>query len=137
MTEAQTIQFLNTRKNCTAKLRLVKDAYSTYDAEDSERIVEIKNRNKYYAEKTIECSKLFANYQKSQLKNKTFLYVVIDTKGLYVFNISDIIGLITIQPPVAIEMPRTTAFKKKGKIIKYVYNLAEKLCCYYAGRIDE
>tara|TARA_R100000315_G_scaffold62496_1_gene44449 strand:- start:2453 stop:2866 length:414 start_codon:yes stop_codon:yes gene_type:complete len=137
MTEAQTIQWLNSRKNSTAKLRLVNDPYSTYDAEDSERIVEIKNRNKYYAEKTIECSKLFANYQKSQLKNKTFLYVVIDTKGLYVFNISDIIGMITVQPPVAIQMPRTTAFKKKRKIIKYVYNLAEKLCCYYAARIDE
>ena len=113
MTEAQTIQWLNSRKNSTAKLRLVNDPYSTYDAEDSERIVE------------------------SQLKNKTFLYVVIDTKGLYVFNISDIIGMITVQPPVAIQMPRTTAFKKKRKIIKYVYNLAEKLCCYYAARIDE
>jgi len=99
--------------------------------------VEIKNRKKYYAEKTIECSKLFANYQKSQLKNKTFLYVVIDTEGLYVYNISNIIEEITTHPPIAIKMPRTTEFKKKSKITKYVYNLAEKLCCFHAARINE
>jgi hypothetical protein len=137
MTEAQTINWLNTRKNSTAKLKLVNDPYSTYDAEDEERIVEIKNRKKYYAEKTIECSKLFANYQKSQLKNKTFLYVVIDTEGLYVYNISNIIEEITTHPPIAIKMPRTTEFKKKSKITKYVYNLAEKLCCFHAARINE
>lgn len=137
MTEAQTIHYLNTRKNCTAKLRLVKDPYSTYDAEDEDRIVEIKNRASYYQDKTIECSKLFANFQKSQLKNKTFLYVVIDPQGLYVFNISEIIDQITVQPPVAIQMPRTTAFKKKNKITKYVYNIAENLCCFYAARINE
>ena len=137
MTEAQTIHYLNTIKNCTAKLRLVKDPYSTYDAEDNKRIVEIKNRATYYQDKTIECSKLFANYQKSQLKNKTFLYVVIDPQGLYVFNISEIIEQITVQPPVAIQMPRTTAFRNKNKITKYVYNLAENLCCFYAARINE
>ena len=68
MNEKSTIDFINS--NYGTNLILCKDSFSSYDAEDSNYIVEIKNRRKYYSDKLIECIKMFKNYQLSQLKDK-------------------------------------------------------------------
>ena len=125
MTEESTIELLNQK----FELGLVKaeDKFSSFDAESSNFIVEIKNRRKYYPTKVIEALKLFTNYQKSQLKDKEFLYVVEDPKGVWIFNISKNIKEIVATPVKAMMQPRTTDFSCKDKIIKYSYLLKENL----------
>lgn len=123
--EKTTIELIN--KVSGAKLRLAKSKFSSYDAEDSRYIVEIKNRRKYYKDKLIEAYKLFANFQKSQLKEKVFLYVVTDEKGVWVYNISKNIESVLNTPLNALECPRTTDFNNNSKIIKYSYVLPEDM----------
>lgn len=125
MTETETIELLNTKFD----LRLVKadDKYSSFDAESAKFIVEIKNRRKYYETKVIEALKLFTNYQKSQLKDKEFLYIVEDPKGVWIFNISKNIKEVIKEGAQAVWQPRTTDFGCKDKIIKYSYLLKENL----------
>ncbi len=70
------------------KVQLVDDKYSTYDAEGPNALVEIKHRHTSYDTKLIEVLKMAANYQRAELKNKTFYYVVSDANGISVFNIT-------------------------------------------------
>ena len=125
MTEESTIELLNNK----FELGLIKaeDKYSSFDAESSNFIVEIKNRRKYYDSKVIEALKLFTNYQKSQLKDKEFLYVVEDPKGVWIFNISKNIKEVIKEGAQAMWQPRTTDFSCKDKIVKYSYLLKESL----------
>ena len=125
MTERSTIATLNER--CGTKLVLKADQFSSYDAEDDNYIVEIKNRRKYYKEKLIEAMKLYKNFQASQLKGKKFLYVVTDEKGFYVYNITDHMSHIVHLPMKAFDCPITTDFNKTDKITKYSYILPEEL----------
>ena len=125
MNEKSTIDFINS--NYGTNLILCKDKFSSYDAEDSNYIVEIKNRRKYYSDKLIECLKLFKNYQSSQLKDKIFIYVVTDEKGIYIFNITKNIGVILNSNPIPFKCPKTTDFNKNSKITKYSYVLKEGL----------
>ena len=76
---------------CKGQIQLVDDEYSTYDFEGDDFIVEVKHRFKAYNTKMIETMKLSNNYQQSQLKNKTFVYIVVDENGVSVFNISQVI----------------------------------------------
>jgi hypothetical protein len=124
MNEKETIDRLN--KEGT-KLTLVKGKFNPYDAEDENYIVEIKNRRDYYSEKLIEALKMFKNFQLSQIKEKSFLYVVTDSKGLYIYNISKDIDKILSSQIKAIKCPKTTDFNKKEKIIKYSYTLSEDI----------
>lgn len=128
MNELRTIGIIN--KNNPTRLRLVKDKHCSYDAEDDLHIVEIKNRRSYYTTKMIEAMKLFSNYQKAQLKNKFFIYVVTDEKGLYTFNISKHIDTIIASGLVKKEQPSKTDFKGGKTIIKYYYNLDEELSSF-------
>lgn len=128
MNELSTISLIN--KHNSTRLRLVKDKHCSYDAEDDLHIVEIKNRRSYYPTKMIEAMKLFANYQKAQLKNKFFIYVVTDEKGLYTFNISKHIDTIIASGLVKKEQPSNTDFKGSKTIIKYYYNLDEELSSF-------
>ncbi|MAK37336.1 MAG: hypothetical protein CMC15_14370 [Flavobacteriaceae bacterium] len=128
MNELSTISLIN--KHNSTRLRLVKDKHCSYDAEDDLHIVEIKNRRSYYPTKMIEAMKLFANYQKAQLKNKFFIYVVTDEKGLYTFNISKHIDTIIASGLVKKEQPSKTDFKGSKTIIKYYYNLDEELSSF-------
>jgi hypothetical protein len=128
MNEVSTIGIIN--KNNPTSLRMVKDKHCSYDAEDDLHIVEIKNRRSYYPTKMIEALKLFSNYQKAQLKNKVFIYVVTDEKGLYTFNISKHIDTIIASGIVKKEQPASTDFKSKKRIIKYYYNLDEVLSSF-------
>ena len=124
MTEESTIELLNTLGTNLVKCS---DRFSSYDAEDENYIVEIKNRRGFYAEKLIECLKLFKNYQKSQLSGKDFLYVVTDENGCYIFNITRDIKSIIPLGVIALECPATTDFDKNTKIIKYSFVLPSKM----------
>ena len=126
MNEKLTLEYINNEYNLNAYL--VKDEFSSYDAECKDYIIEIKNRRKYYKEKLIEANKLFANYNKAQIKNKDFLYLVTDEKGVYVFNISKNIEEIISQDLIPKDCPATTDFNNNRKIIKYNYLLNENLC---------
>jgi hypothetical protein len=126
MNEKLTLEYINNEYNLNAYL--VKDEFSSYDAECKDYIIEIKNRRKYYKEKLIEANKLFANYNKAQIKNKDFLYLVTDDKGVYVFNISKNIKEIISQDLIPKDCPATTDFNNNRKIIKYNYLLNENLC---------
>lgn len=125
MTEKSTIELINQMSG--TKLTLCKGEFSSYDAEDSNYIVEIKNRRKYYNTKLIEASKLFVNFQKSQIAGKKFLYVVTDEKGVWVYNVSNTIKLIVNLPIKGIECPMSTDFDKNDKITKYSYVLPEDI----------
>ncbi len=125
MNEQSTIDLINLVSG--TKLVLCKDKFSSYDAEDDTYIVEIKNRRKYYKEKLIEASKLYVNFQKSQILKRKFLYVVTDEKGIWVYNITNAIKVVVNLPIRAIECPMTTDFNRNSKIIKYSYVLPEDM----------
>jgi len=125
MTELSTIEHIN--KSSGTKLTLVEGQFCTYDAEDSNYIVEVKNRRKYYSTKLIEAKKLYNNFQAAQIKGKKFLYVVTDDKGFYVYNISNHMTQIVNLPMKALQCPRSTDFNNNNKITKYSYELPETL----------
>jgi len=125
MTEQSTIDLINLVSR--TKLVLCKDRFSSYDAEDDNYIVEIKNRRKYYKEKLIEASKLYANFQKAEIARKKFLYVVTDEEGVWVYNITNAMKVVVNLPIRPIECPMTTDFGKNDKITKYSYVLPEDM----------
>ena len=108
MNEQTTIELIN--KQFKTNLILVDYQFCDFDAEDENYIVEIKNRKEFYQDKLIECVKLFKNYQNSQIKNKDFLYIVTDIKGVYVFNISKNIDEITSTKMYKTLQPESTEF---------------------------
>ena len=125
MNEQTTIELIN--KQFKTNLILVDYQFCDFDAEDENYIVEIKNRKEFYQDKLIECVKLFKNYQNSQIKNKDFLYIVTDEKGVYVFNISKNIDEITSTKMYNTIQPETTEFNSSKQINKFVYFLDTKL----------
>ena len=125
MTEQSTIDLINLVSR--TKLVLCKGRFSSYDAEDDNYIVEIKNRRKYYKEKLIEASKLYANFQKAEIAKKKFLYVVTDEQGVWVYNITNAMKVVVNLPIRAIECPMTTDFGRNNKITKYSYVLPEDM----------
>jgi hypothetical protein len=125
MTEQSTIDLINLVSR--TKLALCKDRFSSYDAEDDNYIVEIKNRRKYYKEKLIEASKLYANFQKAEIARKKFLYVVTDEEGVWVYNITNAMKVVVNLPIRPIECPMTTDFGRNDKITKYSYVLPEDM----------
>ena len=125
MNEQTTIELIN--KQFKTNLILVDYQFCDFDAEDENYIVEIKNRKEFYKDKLIECVKLFKNYQNSQIKNKDFLYIVTDLKGVYVFNISKNIDEITSTKMYKTIQPETTEFNSTKQINKFVYFLDTKL----------
>ena len=125
MTESSTVEILNIVSG--TNLVLCKDEFSSYDAEDDNYIVEIKNRREYYEEKLIEALKMYSNFQKSQILGKSFLYVVTDEKGVWVYNITKLIDRIVKTPVKGFKCPMTTDFGRKTKIIKFSYILPEDM----------
>ena len=101
--------------------------YDLYDAYNERYIVEIKIRGAYYNEKSIECIKLFHLINESQKLNKSFVYMVKDTKGIYLFNITKTINEIIKRGIVCYQMPINTEFGNNRKIDKYVFNLDESM----------
>jgi len=125
MNEQKTINLINRLSN--AQLKKTTNLHCSYDAEDNLHLAEIKNRRSYYSTKMIEASKMFVNFQKAQLKGKTFIYVVTDSKGLYVFNITRLIDTIIQRDIVKKELPSKTDFQGGKEIMKYYYNLEEEM----------
>ena len=125
MNEQTTIELIN--KQFKTNLILVDYQFCDFDAEDENYIVEVKNRKEFYQDKLIECVKLFKNYQNSQIKNKDFLYIVTDEKGVYVFNISKNIDEITSTKMYKTIQPESTEFNSTNKVNKFVYFLDTKL----------
>ncbi|MBG7631802.1 MAG: hypothetical protein IZT56_15410 [Bacteroidetes bacterium] len=125
MNEQTTIELIN--KQFKTNLILVDYQFCDFDAEDENYIVEVKNRKEFYQDKLIECVKLFKNYQNSQIKNKDFLYIVTDLKGVYVFNISKNIDEITSTKMYKTLQPESTEFNSTKQINKFVYFLDTKL----------
>ena len=125
MNEQTTIELIN--KQFKTNLILVDYQFCDFDAEDENYIVEVKNRKEFYQDKLIECVKLFKNYQNSQIKNKDFLYIVTDLKGVYVFNISKNIDEITSTKMYKTIQPESTEFNSSKHINKFVYFLNTKL----------
>ena len=125
MTEQEVLNIINKKFNTSFKL--VSDNYSSYDAEEDRYILEIKNRRAYYPTKIIEIYKMVANYQKSQLLDKVFLYAVSDEKGIYVFNINKNIDDIVKLSVTKKHQPVNTDFGSDKKIIKLTYELDESI----------
>ena len=121
MGESETIIFINEKYK--TKLKLVKDKFNDYDAEDDNYICEIKNRRKYYNIKVIEAIKLFKNFRNANRLNKIFIYVVTDEKGVWIYNITSNIDKIISTKPIAMLMPVSTDFENKNKIIKYCFKI--------------
>ena len=125
MNELKTISLLNRLSN--VQFKKTKNLHCSYDAEDDGHLAEIKNRRSYYSTKMIEASKMFVNFQKAQLKGKSFIYVVTDSKGLYVFNITRLIDTIIQRDIIKKELPSKTDFEGGKEITKYYYTLEEEM----------
>ena len=125
MTEKGTIDLINLASR--TELNLCSDKFSSYDAEDDNYIVEIKNRREYYKDKLIEASKLYVNFQKAEILRKKFLYVVTDSEGIWVYNITNAMKVVVNLPIRAISCPMTTDFNRNDKITKYSYVLPEDM----------
>ncbi len=125
MSEQETIDLIN--KRFDLNLVLSKYEFNDYDAENENYIVEIKNRRKFYDDKIIECMKLFKNYHNAELKEKSFLYIVTDEEGVYIFNISKNISRIIESKIIKTLQPRNTDFDNNNKMVKYVYFLEKNL----------
>jgi len=124
LNEEKTISIINLMSGTKLISTNSVDKFCSYDAEDKNYIVEIKNRRDYYEDKMIECSKMFTNYNIAQAKGKRFLYVVTDRSGLSIFNISENISTIAMVSPDVIQCPINTDFgKEKIYINKYCYNI--------------
>ena len=122
--ESQIINWWN--KKGKGQIQLVSDDYCTYDFEGENVIVEVKHRFKAYDTKMIETMKLSNNYQQSQIKGKTFIYIVVDEKGLSLFNISKNIDEI-IKLTEYNKLMEHTHYWSEKKIMKLHRNLPKKL----------
>lgn len=103
------------------------DNYHFYDAEDSNYIAEIKQRRKYYPSKMIENVKLLRCCKLAQEKNKQFLYIVEDQKGIFVYNCSKLIQDIADLKIDTLDCPSNTDFGGvNNRVKKDTFNLPEK-----------
>ena len=99
------------------------DTYNDYDCETDNAIIELKVRDKYYPTKMIELDKLVRCLEIAKNKNKNFVYVVQDPKGVYYLDITKNSSSILKSPASKIPCPKTTEFSNNNKIDKLVYNI--------------
>ena len=83
MTQSETVQFLNNKKNLKLEEHL--DQYNSYDAFDDNYLVEIKNRTSEYKDPFLEVNKTLVNLKKAKEENKQYIYVQQDILG-YMFS---------------------------------------------------
>ena len=86
MTQSETIYFINKKSN--TNLIEHKYEFNSYDAYDSNYIVEIKKRRANHKDPFLEVNKTLINLKLAKNQNKQSLYVQQDDTGIYVFNIS-------------------------------------------------
>ena len=123
MTQSETIQFLNNKKNL--KLKEHPDQYNSYDAFDNNYLVEIKNRSSEYKDPFLEVNKTLVNLDKAKKTNKQYIYVQQDNTGVYVFNVSKL-DLSNIYKRF-FNVPASTLFENKERLEKEFWVLNKSL----------
>ena len=123
MTQLETIQFLNNKKNLKLKEHL--DQYNSYDAFDDNYLVEIKNRTSEYKDPFLEVNKTLVNLKKAKEENKQYIYVQQDNTGVYVFNVSKL-DLKSIYRRF-FDVPASTLFENKERLNKEFWVLNKSL----------
>tara|TARA_B100000497_G_C7673107_1_gene406304 strand:+ start:1677 stop:2072 length:396 start_codon:yes stop_codon:yes gene_type:complete len=117
-----TIDWLNKKYNLLIKK--TSGQFDLWDAQDDERIIEFKFRNKYYKEKYIQVDKFYSLLMAAEYYNKKAYYIVVDNE-VRIFNLNKlkdklIKSIITVK-----NSPYSTEFNKTKKINKYFYILNE------------
>ena len=128
MNQKQTVNFIN--KTSGTKLIEHTDEFSSYDAFDSNYIVEIKNRRANHKDPFLEVNKTVVNMKKAKQLKKDYLYVKADGTGVYVFNISKL-NLDAI-PKRFYNVPATTDFQNNERVNKEFWVLNKQ----YAKKIN-
>jgi len=123
MTQSETIQFLNNKKNLNLEEHL--DQYNSYDAFDDNYLVEIKNRTSEYKDPFLEVNKTLVNLKKAKEENKQYIYVQQDNTGVYVFNVSKL-DLKSIYRRF-FDVPASTLFENKERLNKEFWVLNKSL----------
>ena len=123
MTQSETVQFLNNKKNLKLKEHL--DQYNSYDAFDDNYLVEIKNRTSEYKDPFLEVNKTLVNLKKAKEENKQYIYVQQDNTGVYVFNVSKL-DLKSIYRRF-FDVPASTLFENKERLNKEFWVLNKSL----------
>ena len=123
MTQLETIQFLNNKKNLKLEEHL--DQYNSYDAFDDNYLVEIKNRTSEYKDPFLEVNKTLVNLKKAKEENKQYIYVQQDNTGVYVFNVSKL-DLKSIYRRF-FDVPASTLFENKERLNKEFWVLNKSL----------
>jgi len=123
MTQSETIYFINKKSN--TNLIEHKYEFNSYDAYDSNYIVEIKNRRANHKDPFLEVNKTLINLKLAKNQNKQYLYVQQDDTGIYVFNISKL-NLNSIYKRFY-NVPETTDFGKNKRVDKEFWVLNKSL----------
>ena len=123
ITEQSVCDWINLQTG--TKFTLTGEQYSSYDAEEHRYIAEIKIRGKHYDDCLIEWDKYMANKGCSEIGGKDFLYIVVVSPNIYVFNITKLNNKKFNYKWESRKLPRNTAFggeeDKIDKKIGYIH----------------
>jgi len=122
-------------KKGKSQIKRVTDPLSAYDLEGDNVIVEVKHRYSAYDTKLIETLKLSTNYHCSQVKGKTFIYIVCDKNGISVFNITETIDEI-IKLPEYNKVMEYTHYGNRKPIKKLHRNLPKRLAKIWEQKFE-
>ena len=102
------------------KLKSVPYEYCRFDAVNENYIAEIKDRNEQYKMCLIEFDKWAFNTEYAKIRQKDFLYIIRAQDNLYIFNCSTLKNDGYDFRWEWRKLPKTTAFRRKEQIQKYV-----------------
>lgn len=126
MTETEktilTIDWLNKKYNLLIKK--TSGQFDLWDAQDDERIIEFKFRNKYYKEKYIQVDKFYSLLMAAEYYNKKAYYIVVDNE-VRIFNLNKLKDKLIKSKITTKKSPYSTEFNKTKKINKYFYIINE------------
>ena len=105
---------------CFLDLKKPSQKYLRFDAYDSNYIIEIKARKRFYQKQIIEFSKFSFNSCYAKLYAKKFVYAVYINSDIYIFNISNLEKNNYDFKWEWKEQPITTNFTNNDKILKFV-----------------
>ena len=117
-----TIDWLNKKYNLLIKK--TSGQFDLWDAQDDERIIEFKFRNKYYKEKYIQVDKFYSLLMAAEYYNKKAYYIVVDNE-VRIFNLNKLKDKLIKSTITIKNSPYSTEFNKTKKINKYFYILNE------------
>lgn len=118
-TEEQVVLEVNHQGN--RSFVMSEDEYCIYDAFDSDYLVEVKVRKKWYPDCLVQYDKYDLNLKESEQDGKEFLYIVSVGGDIYVFNITKLNAEKYNFKWDWREMPKNTDFGgSDDKIVKFV-----------------